>query len=131
MSDTTRLRTKMFEEHRIANKPPGAAPGTWIIKSRTVPIDEAINHWLTETGNILVGCSPPGIHVQWMDKEMTTRAIIVAVMVNYQEGPHERTVTVPFAESTPTPADPDSPAAAATPSGSGPFADIGGSSVLG
>lgn len=96
-----RLRTKMFEEHRVAVKAPGAAPGTWITRSATVPVDEAINFWLGETGNVLVLCGPPGIHVQWLDKEMTTRAVIVAVMVTYEEAPRERTVAVPAPAADP------------------------------
>ncbi len=118
--NVVRLRTKMFEESRVVQKVPGAAPGTWVDKSHTTPVDEAVNYWLQETGHELVSCSPPGFHVQWLDKEMTIRAVIVAVMVTYQEGPYERTVTVPDAARPATP--PAPPAAESGPAGGyGPY----------
>lgn len=100
---TTRYRIKMFEEHRVVRKDPGAAPGTWITISKTTPIDEAINCWLQETGSILVSCSPPGFHIQWLDKEMTVRAVILSVMVTYIEMSNERTVSVPEPVPEPVP----------------------------
>ena len=85
----------------MVKKDPGAAPGVWITISKTAPIDEAINCWLQETGAILVSCSPPGFHIQWLDKEMTVRAVILSVMVTYIEVSNERieSVSEPAPES--------------------------------
>lgn len=85
---TQRLRIKVFEESRVVARVPGAAPGEWVTRSRTTPVDEAVSAWLAETGSRLVACSAPGFHVQWLDREMTTRAVIVAVTVTY-EAPSE------------------------------------------
>lgn len=93
---------RMFEESRVVRKVPGGTPGEWQVLSQTKSIEDAINQFVRETGAILVSSSPPGFHVQWLDAEMTTRAVIVAVLVTYSESVDER--------SQPTADDPTGPA---------------------
>lgn len=76
-------RTKMFEEHRVLQRTgPG---GTWSTLQQSAPLDDSINAWLQDTGNVIAAVSPPGMHSYWLDVPMTTRAVMVAVVVTYQE----------------------------------------------
>jgi hypothetical protein len=91
---TVRHKVKIFEQHRISRKVPGAIPGTWQTLSETTPVDESVNGWLAATGNTLVSCSPPSVHFQWLDRELTTRLAAIGLTVTYTEPVRERSVTV-------------------------------------
>jgi hypothetical protein len=92
--ESQRLRTKMFTEERVVAKVPGAAPGSWLVKSKSTPVDEAVNYWLEETGHTPVACTAPGFHFQWLDKDNTIQGITIGVILTYLEGPNERTTIV-------------------------------------
>jgi hypothetical protein len=82
---TTRLlKTKMFTEQLIIRRKKDGPPGSWDPPvSQSKPLDDAVNEWIDQTGNDLVNVTTPGMFMQWMDADRTTRLIVASVMVTY------------------------------------------------
>ncbi len=80
------LKTKTFVEERIYERPPGAAPDDWRLVRVTEPLDDSINEWLVANRLTIVSTSPPGINSRWLDKEMTSRAVLIALTIIYEGG---------------------------------------------
>lgn len=76
-------KTKMFTEERVFRRVPGAVPGEWEPVRLSKPIDAQINEWVDETKAKLVFASAPSVTPTWLDKEMTTRSMLIAVIVAY------------------------------------------------
>ncbi len=79
------LKFKLFTEERLVIRMPGGAPGSSISTTNSSPVDEAVTAWFRETGRRFVACSPPTVHTQWVDQEMTRQLMLIAVLVTYQE----------------------------------------------
>lgn len=81
------LKTKTFVEERIYERPAGAAPDDWRLVKVTEPLDESINYWVATNRVTIVSTSPPGISSRWLDKDMTSRAVLIALTIIYEGGP--------------------------------------------
>jgi hypothetical protein len=78
------LKTKTFVEERIYERPAGAAPDDWRLVKVTDPIDDTINEWVANNRVTIVSTSPPGINSRWLDKDMTSRAVLIALTIIYE-----------------------------------------------
>ena len=80
------LKTKTFVEERIYERPAGAAPDDWRLVEVTEPLDDTINNWVAASRVTIVSTSPPGINSRWLDKDMTSRAVLIALTIIYEGG---------------------------------------------
>lgn len=85
-TDTRLLKTKTFVEERVYERPPGSAPDDWRLVKVTEPLDDTINEWLIANRLTIVSTSPPGINSRWLDKDMTSRAVLIALTIIYEGG---------------------------------------------
>ena len=81
------LKTKTFVEERVYERPAGAAPDDWRLVKVTEPLDDSINYWVSTNRVTIVSTSPPGINSRWLDKDMTSRAVLIALTIIYEGGP--------------------------------------------
>jgi hypothetical protein len=81
---TRLLKTKVFVEQLVVRRVPGKNPPEWgppVQQSKAV--DTQINEWVDLTGNEIAQVTAPHMHMQWMDKERTTRLVVATVSVTY------------------------------------------------
>ncbi len=78
-----KFKTKMFTEERVYRRVPGAAPGEWEPVRLSKPIDAQINEWAESERATLAFASAPSVTPSWLDKEMNTRSMLIAVIVAY------------------------------------------------
>lgn len=94
MSDLTPdrrfLKTKTFVEERVYERPVGAAPDDWRLVKVTEPLDDTVNNWVVKERVTIVSTSPPGINSRWLDKDMTSRAVLIALTIIYEGGINEQ-----------------------------------------
>ncbi len=84
-------RTKLFQQHVLAKR--DAVNGTWETYDEGDTIDAQVQAWVAGTGNVIVTVSAPGYAMGWLDEELTTRSILVGVVVIYRpalEGTHAK-----------------------------------------
>jgi len=82
-----RFKTKVFVEERVYRRPPGAAPGEWEPVRLSTPVDAQINEWVEAERVQVASASAPSITPSWLDKEMTTRSMLIAVTIVYDPNP--------------------------------------------
>lgn len=82
--DKKLLKTKTFVEERVYERPAGAAPDDWRLVKVIDPLDATINEWVSANRITIVNTSPPGINSKWLDKEMTSRAVLIALTIIYE-----------------------------------------------
>ena len=82
--DKKLLKTTTFVEERVYERPAGAAPDDWRLVKVIDPLDDTINEWVSANRITIVNTSPPGINSKWLDKEMTSRAVLIALTIIYE-----------------------------------------------
>lgn len=85
-----KFKTKVFVEERIYRRVAGAAPNEWEPVRLSKPVDAQINEWVDSERVQIASASAPSITPSWLDKEMTTRSMLVAVTVVYDPNPEAR-----------------------------------------
>lgn len=85
-----RFKTKVFVEERVYRRAAGAAPNEWEPVRLSKPVDAQINEWVDAEGVQIASASAPSITPSWLDKDMTTRSMLVAVTVVYDPNPEAR-----------------------------------------
>jgi hypothetical protein len=78
-----KVKTKLFSSQFVVERD---EYGSWGVLNKTEDVDDQVNSWVEESGNKIVGVSPPAMHAEWIDKECSKKTIIVSVMVMYTEG---------------------------------------------
>lgn len=91
-----KFKTKMFTEERVYRREPGASPNEWEPVRLSKPIDAQINEWVEAERATLVFSSAPSVTPSWLDKEMTTRSMLIAVMVAYENPQEARKPDEPY-----------------------------------
>lgn len=82
-----KFKTKVFVEERVYHRPPGAAPGEWEPVRLSTPVDAQINEWVESERVQVASASAPSITPSWLDKDMTTRSMLIAVTIVYDPNP--------------------------------------------
>jgi hypothetical protein len=85
-----RFKTKVFVEERVYRRAAGAAPNEWEPVRLSKPVDAQINEWVDAEKVQIASASAPSITPSWLDKDMTTRSMVVAVTVVYDPNPDGR-----------------------------------------
>lgn len=74
----------MFVEQLVVKRVPNGPPDSWLPPiSQSKPLDEAINTWVDQTGNELVGVPAPSLYMHWLDAQHTIRLVVASVLVTY------------------------------------------------
>jgi hypothetical protein len=74
-------KTKLFSSQFLVVK--NGETLLWETALTSDDLDQQINDWVETTENVIVSCSSPAIHGEWLDDTKQRKTIIITVMVIY------------------------------------------------
>lgn len=74
-------KTKLFSSQFLVDKNNNTL--NWEVAFKSDDLDQQINDWVDATNNVIVNCSAPALHGEWIDEAKNRKTIIITVIVIY------------------------------------------------